>query len=117
MSHDPPATYVRDHLAGAAGALDMVEALRDRHAGEPRAGFAATLHARIAEDRATLEALALGIWGKRALWRALGSVADTDARLQGYDFAALARGAEGQHDDVESQRLALAAAALAGVAV
>jgi len=159
MSRDPLTSYIHDHLAGSAAAIDLVEALRDRHAGEPLSEFASGLHAEIASDRATLEtlaarlgvdsstlkeavawlaekasrlklahqvagelgtfealeALALGIWGKRALWRALGSVAPSDPRLAGLDFEALVRRAEAQHADVETQRLALAQAALAAV--
>ena len=161
MSHDPLATYVLDHLAGSAAALEQVEALRDRHAGEALGAFASALHAEIAADRRTLEtlaerlgaepsalkeatawlvekasrlklsrqvtgelgtfealeALALGILGKRSLWRALGHVAAADPRLAGMDFAALVQRAEDQHAEVESQRLALARAALVGVPV
>jgi hypothetical protein len=52
-----------------------------------------------------LEVLALGVEGKRALWRALERVADGDARLTGVDLAALGRRAEGQRRLVERHRL------------
>jgi hypothetical protein len=55
-----------------------------------------------------LEFLAIGIHGKRALWRALAVVASSDSRLQGVDFAALIARAENQHQRVEEQRLACA---------
>jgi hypothetical protein len=55
-----------------------------------------------------LEFLALGIQGKLALWRALGSVAMADDRLRGMDFAELAARAEKQHAMVENRRLQVA---------
>jgi hypothetical protein len=57
-----------------------------------------------------LEALALGILGKLALWDALAAV--SDARLAGVDFQALAERARGQHRRVEHERLRLAQTAL-----
>jgi hypothetical protein len=59
-----------------------------------------------------LEALSLGILGKRALWKALAEAAPGDARLGGMDFPALIASAESQHASVEEQRLALARRAL-----
>lgn len=56
-----------------------------------------------------LEHLALGIHGKRALWRALNVVAKTDGRLGGVDFPSLAEKAQEQHDLVDQMRLELAA--------
>jgi hypothetical protein len=52
-----------------------------------------------------LEALALGIEGKRALWRALAAVAGQDERLADVDFAALGRHADRQRRLVERERL------------
>jgi hypothetical protein len=52
-----------------------------------------------------LELLALGVEGKRALWRALERVAGDDARLTGIDLEALVRRAEGQRRLVERQRI------------
>jgi hypothetical protein len=60
-----------------------------------------------------LEALALGIEGKRALWRALATVAAEDERLAGVDFAALGRRADRQRRLVERERLRAAAIAFA----
>jgi hypothetical protein len=59
-----------------------------------------------------LEALALGIEGKKALWTALQSAAETDERLRGRDYARLARRAAEQRQQVELRRLAAAAEAL-----
>ena len=52
-----------------------------------------------------LESLAIGISGKRALWRTLESVASQGGELEGYDFAALAEQAEEQLQRVERLRL------------
>ena len=146
---DPLATYLHDHLAGAVVAINLLEALRDQHAGEQLGQFAAELLVEVEADRAvlrglaeqvgagssalkeatawlseqlsrlklwrrtagrlgtfeSLEALALGILGKLALWRALEEVAATDARLRGVDFAHLAARAQAQHARVEERRL------------
>lgn len=73
------------------------------------------LHHHTADGLCTFEALELlelGINGKLALWRALGAIAPTDARLQVIDFKHLAARAEAQHDQVEERRLEAARSAL-----
>jgi hypothetical protein len=60
-----------------------------------------------------LEVLSLGIEGKRMLWKVLGTLASSDGRLVGFDFAGLKRRAESQRRRLEPVRLELAAAALA----
>jgi hypothetical protein len=155
---DPLATYLHDHLAGAVGAISVLEALRDRHEGEPLGPFAAGLLVEVEADRAVLqslaervgagssglkeatawlgekvsrwklrrrasgglgtlealEALALGILGKLALWRALAVVTAAEARLRGVDFDQLAARAQAQHAQVEERRLDTARAVLRG---
>lgn len=60
-----------------------------------------------------LEALALGIQGKLALWRALQRVADRHpALLAGVDLGALERRAREQHERVEACRVEAALQAL-----
>ena len=59
-----------------------------------------------------LEALSLGILGKRALWRALEAIAPADVRLQGIDFSTLIKRAESQYNEVEGRRLEAATLAL-----
>ncbi len=59
-----------------------------------------------------LETMALGVLGKRALWRALAVIAPADSRLRGFDFEALAARAEAQYARVEEWRLRVAGAAL-----
>lgn len=62
-----------------------------------------------------LEAVSLGIEGKRSLWRALNAAATIDATLRGPDYAGLVRRAEDQRGRVEAVRLEAARAALAAV--
>jgi hypothetical protein len=52
-----------------------------------------------------LEALALGIEGKRALWRALDAVASDTPTLQDVDFDRLNQRAEAQRKRVEAVRI------------
>ena len=56
----------------------------------------------------SLELLALGIYGKLSLWKALQAASSSDARLHEYDFETLVGRAQQQYDDVESKRLNLA---------
>jgi hypothetical protein len=58
-----------------------------------------------------LEVLALGILGKRSLWRALTTVSDLP-ELQGVDLQDLERRAADQYDRVEERRMAVARHAL-----
>ena len=64
MSGDALATYLRDHLAGAAAAVDLLELLRDQHAGEPLGEFAAEILADVEADRAALAAVAQRVGGE-----------------------------------------------------
>lgn len=58
-----------------------------------------------------LEVLALGVWGKRALWRALAAAEERgDPRFRELDLARLIRRAERQHERIEERRLQAAAA-------
>jgi hypothetical protein len=52
-----------------------------------------------------LEVLALGVEGKRAMWRALARVAESDARLEGVDLDGLTTRAERQRRVLERERL------------
>lgn len=156
MADDALATYVEDHLAGAAAGVELLEALAAQHQGEPTGALAGRLLPEVEADRRTLadlaqsigagsplkeaaawvaekvsrlklhrdakgvlgtfealEAMSLGVLGKRALWRALAVAARTDRRLAGVDFEALAASAERQHALLEDERLRAAAIALA----
>jgi hypothetical protein len=50
-----------------------------------------------------LEVLALGVEGKRAMWRALARICDDDARLAGVDLDGLVRRAERQRRVIERE--------------
>jgi hypothetical protein len=143
---DALATYLHDHFAGSNFAVELLEFLRDQHAGQRLGDAAAGMLGEIEEDRSilqgiigrvgngvpmmkeasawigeklselklrqgafgtfeALEALALGILGKVALWRALATLADSDPRLSGVDFNQLAARAEEQHSRAEELRL------------
>jgi hypothetical protein len=152
--NDALSTYLHDHLAGAAFAIELLESLRDPPPPDALSVFASELLVEIEADRSllrqlakpiekhaagtkemvawlaekatrlklrrngdgllgtfeTLEALALGILGKEALWNTLAIAAIGDARLQGPNYEALAGRAREQHARVEARRLETAQA-------
>jgi hypothetical protein len=55
---DPLATYMNDHLAGSAYAIDLVEFIRDRYEGQELGQFAGWLLIEIEADREFLKGLA-----------------------------------------------------------
>jgi len=61
----------------------------------------------------SLEAVSLGIEGKRGLWRTLAAVAALDPALGALDYPNLIARAETQRQQVEAMRLAVAPSALA----
>jgi hypothetical protein len=63
-----------------------------------------------------LEALALGIQGKLALWAALETVRDQIAELRSLDLPRLQQRAREQHSRVETRRLVVARSSLGEVA-
>jgi hypothetical protein len=60
-----------------------------------------------------LEALVIGIEGKRALWWALAAASEIVPELKGVDYDHLAQRAVEQHDQVDERRLVAAKEALA----
>lgn len=153
---DPLTTYLEDHLAGAASAIDLLTRLRDDRRDEPVGRLAAEILVEVEADHKTLEDLArklgggphplkdaaarlaekvarlklshrtagplgilesleflaLGVWGKRALWRALAASARP---IPGLDLVALDRlisRAESQYDRIEAERLEAAKSSL-----
>lgn len=62
----------------------------------------------------SLEALSLGIEGKRGLWLALSAVAERSPQLQLLDYQELIRRAEAQRSRVEEKRIETAKRALVG---
>lgn len=154
MPRDPLLVYLRDHLAGAIGALEVLEYLQT-HAGDDEIRTAAaSFHGEIGVDRETLEqlaqklgggssplkdasawvgeklgrlklgavggsldglslfeaveALALGILGKVALWDTLILLARDDSSMPQFDYYGLRDRAQKQHDRMELHRLRLA---------
>lgn len=158
MAGEHIATYLNDHLAGATGAVELLEHLEEEHAGTQVGRLAAELRAEIEADRQilesvmerlrvsqsrarktagwlgekvahlklrlddpgdgalrlfeSLEALSLGIEGKRSLWRALAAAAEEAPSLRVADYEDLARRAEEQRSRVEAARLEAARKAL-----
>jgi hypothetical protein len=55
---DPLATYLHDHLAGAAVAIDLLESMQRSNGGRPLGQFAKSLLADIEADRDVLRQLA-----------------------------------------------------------
>ena len=55
---NPLAIYLHDHLAGAALAVDLLKAMRDKHPGDPLGDFAASILSEVDTDRTTLKSLA-----------------------------------------------------------
>jgi hypothetical protein len=60
----------------------------------------------------SLEALSLGIEGKRSLWMALMAAAEKSPALRTLDYKRLMQRAQEQRDRVETQRIAMARKAL-----
>src|SRR6266550_7171461 len=55
---NPLAIYLHDHLAGAALAMDLLGAMRDKHPADPLGDFAALILSEVEADRAMLKNLA-----------------------------------------------------------
>ena len=105
----------RRTLEGIARALDAGSALKGAGAWIAEKVSRLKLHREAKGVLGTfeaLEAMTLGVLGKRALWRALAVAAGSDARLVGFDFGALAAAAERQHALLEDERLRTATVAL-----
>lgn len=60
----------------------------------------------------SLEALSMGVDGKRDLWQTLGEVADAEPTVAALDLDGLLQRAEAQHHVIEVHRRALAPSAL-----
>jgi hypothetical protein len=157
MATDALASYLNDHLAGSAAALDLLQRMRVANEGNEVGETIAELHEAIKQDRAALEtimqtldvgvsslrqaggrvvgevsrvkldewatgdrdhsllleteALALGIEGKMAGWRALKQL--PASRLSDVDLDGLIGRARQQRATVEELRLEAARAAFA----
>ena len=80
---DPLATYLEDHIAGASYAIDLLGVIRDQHAGEPLAEFAAGMLAEVEADEAVLKELAERVGsGSSGLKTASAWIAEKVSRLK-----------------------------------
>jgi hypothetical protein len=144
------ATYLRDHLAGADTAIQMVRGLRNVYRGGPEGSLFEFLHEQFCEDRGavegilaelgytsrsvkrlagratgnalgtvaggapgdlslfrTLEALAIGVQGKRCLWRAAQALVGLPHPPGRRSFAELEADAVRQWETIERHRRSL----------
>jgi hypothetical protein len=134
----PLSIYLNDHLAGSAAGLELARRVADAtlvqeieedrgtlidvmqrldvDTDEARQAIAwvgeKALRVKPGGRLHDLEALSLGVEGKRVLWEALRHARADDPRLDGVDLAALSARAQSQRDRLEEQRLAEAASAL-----
>lgn len=61
MAREHIATYLNDHLAGATGAVELLEHLEKEHAGTEVGRLASGLRADVEADRQTLESIMEGL--------------------------------------------------------
>src|ERR1039458_4658281 len=54
---DPLASYLHDHLAGSAFAIELLGSLRDQHGDTDLGGFAAAVLADVKEDQQVLQTI------------------------------------------------------------
>lgn len=142
--------YLRDHLAGADTAIQVVRRLRSTHDGTEVGALFRRLSKELDEDRAavrtllmqlgasgrsikraagfasgtvlsvtaggepgdlsllrTLEALAVGVQGKRCLWRALQNLRSGPSTIDGMTFVEFEAKAVRQWEAIEERRRAL----------
>ncbi len=151
MENDKLASYLKDHMAGSVGAVDMLEHLIESYQDEPVGQFCRELQEKVKEDQPELkaimdaldisdgsvrkagawvtekvgraklklegagglvqglEALVLGITGKKLLWRALAALREDWPQLQRFDLARLERRAVDQAEQTDAQRIEAAA--------
>jgi hypothetical protein len=145
------ASYLRDHLAGADAAIQMVQRLSDAYLGSPEGTLFGTLYEQFCEDRGvveailvdlgatprsvkrlagratgsilkvvaggapgdlslfrTLEALAIGVQGKRCLWRAAQALVALPRPPGRRSFIELEADAVSQWEAIERYRRSLA---------
>lgn len=62
----PLVTYLNDHLAGSAAALELLEHLADRHAGTDLGHFFRDLHREVDGDRHVLQNLLASVGGRES---------------------------------------------------
>lgn len=81
--NSPLETYLNDHLAGAAAAVELIDTLRSNNEGTPLDAYLVGLGAEVEEDRETLQAVmdALGV-PRSTVKQAGGRVLERLSRLR-----------------------------------
>jgi hypothetical protein len=131
FGESPLSIYLNDHLAGSAAGVELARRMGDaaltKEIEEDRETLVDVMRRlEVDTDEARqalawigekalrvkpggrlhdLEALSLGVEGKRLLWEALRHARADDPRLDGIDLAALSARAQSQRSRVEDQRL------------
>ncbi|MDQ6655279.1 MAG: hypothetical protein M3Y80_05645, partial [Verrucomicrobiota bacterium] len=83
LSIEELSTYLNDHLAGAAGALELIEHLASKHAESELGSFFAELHAEVTADRDVVRDLLNTFEAKEGTMRKAGAwVAEKFARAK-----------------------------------
>jgi len=99
--------HLLESVGGHESSLKQAAAWVAERAARTKLRFAGAARRELALFEA-LEALELGVLGKRALWRALATVAPENELLGGHDYDALSRRAEDQYARLEAHRIAVA---------
>ncbi|HEX5215524.1 MAG TPA: hypothetical protein VFV98_08690 [Vicinamibacterales bacterium] len=159
-AHDYLATYLDDHVAGSAAAIELIERWRARTVSDAITALLEEIEAELRSDQQTLidlrgrlaggpgiakpiagwfaeklsrlklafvseaaerfalfeslELLATGIQGKRAMWAVLKELTARQPRLQGVDYGVLILRAQAQYTRVDQVRMDLARQVLIG---
>jgi hypothetical protein len=80
---DPLVTYIEDHKAGAALAIDLLETMKARHDDEALSEFAGSILVRVQEDEGTLRNLAKAIGARsNILKEAVAWVGEKASRIK-----------------------------------
>jgi hypothetical protein len=79
---DPLGRYLNDHRAGAAMAIELLEAMSERHRDSDLGTFASDMLARVREDRDVLEALVERVGTPNVLKEAAAWLGEKVTRLK-----------------------------------
>jgi hypothetical protein len=88
MATDALASYLNDHLAGSAAALDLLQRMRDANEGSEVEKTVAELHEAVKQDRAALETIMQTLdVGVSSLRQAGGQVVEKVSRVKFDEWA------------------------------
>ncbi|HEU4587111.1 MAG TPA: hypothetical protein VFS11_00580 [Gemmatimonadales bacterium] len=103
--------HLLESVGGQPSTLKQAAAWVAERAARTKLRFAGAARRELALFEA-LETLAIGVLGKRALWRALAVVAPGNELLSEHDYDALSQRAEDQYGRLEARRITVARTAL-----